>query len=323
MSEANPKKIDVIIEMSKTGKTNKEIAEHFVCSTGYVSRILTENGIHHKSELPEDSIIVESYKRTFSCNKTAKELGINPKSVLKVLYRNNVSTTGIQHYRLNAEKYSRDIQKQMKELYESGMSVLLLEEKFGGSSTSIRQAIVRMGGELREPGGKKPIERTEELQKEICNLYEQGFSQTEIAHRFNIAQTTVSKILISNGIRTRVKTKHPAYKNGRARHNDGYILLWMEPNDSLSKMRPANGYVGEHRLVMARHLGRPLFEHETVHHLNGNRGDNRLENLQLRNGKHGKGQVLQCVDCLSNDIDTTDYNICNKCKSTKIRSIEI
>ena len=85
MSEANPKKIEVIIEMSKSGKTNKEIAEHFVCTTGYISRILTENGIHHKSELPEDSIIVESYKRTFSCNKTAKELGINPKSVLKVL----------------------------------------------------------------------------------------------------------------------------------------------------------------------------------------------------------------------------------------------
>lgn len=60
-------------------------------------------------------------------------------------------------------------------------------------------------------------------------------------------------------------------------NKDNYRVVYAP--DHPNSMR--NGFILEHRLVMSNHIGRKLEDHENVHHINGDRKDNRIENLEI------------------------------------------
>lgn len=88
--------------------------------------------------------------------------------------------------------------------------------------------------------------------------------------------------------KARTGQNHPQWNGGRLVDKDGYVRVFF-PSHPNYKVR----HIMEHRLVMEKHLGRYLAKNESVHHVNGVRTDNRIDNLELWTTSHPYGQRVE------------------------------
>lgn len=93
---------------------------------------------------------------------------------------------------------------------------------------------------------------------------------------------------------------HRWWRGGKFKTKAGYIKVYS-PGHPYARNRGAKtlgsgGYVFEHRLVVEKFLSRYLLPEEKVHHRNGIKDDNRIENLQLIANKPHYGEV-KCPSC--------------------------
>lgn len=125
---------------------------------------------------------------------------------------------------------------------------------------------------------------------QVIARYKSGRSMTEIAREFGVTKHAIQDRLSRAAIKTRRRKDYPsprgvsshAWRGGRfIEPKQGYVVVWTPKGQRL-----------EHRVIMTKHLGRPLRKNEYVHHINGIRADNRIENLALTSPEKHEAMTL-------------------------------
>lgn len=251
----------------------------------------------HRKNGVTDEMIVDAYRRLGAGKRVAQSLGVGENTVYKVLIGNDVVTDGHQRLRF----FDSAARQRLVTEYQGDISAAQLATRHGCSTYSVLSALRKANVEIRSA---KP-HMTEDERLELKELYESGLTFKEVARQTGRHENTVQKLMndhypeiVRSG---RVGPGSPHWLGGRT-YFHGYAAVWVPKDDPFAAMAHKSGYVPEHRLVVARRFKRPLTSTETVHHINGDRGDNRPENLELRQGKHGKNTVTVCLDCGSRNI---------------------
>lgn len=246
--------------------------------------------------------VVELYESGVSGFAIAKQGGFPTTSVYRILREAGVEMRDGSR----APAVSSERALVLAKEYVDGASLKDLAGREGVSVKAVEFALRRLGVPIR-PRGAQREQIPDEVRDRIVSLYK-TMSQERVASEVGRSQAFVSRVLREAGVETGFRSgeRHHLWKGGWTTGTEGYIRVRLELDSPFWCMRDRAGYVLEHRLVMARSLGRPLTDDETVHHRNGDRADNRLENLQLRQGRHGKGTRVVCLDCGSHNVGAAE-----------------
>lgn len=293
-----------IVEMYTAGQTSIEIAAKLGVNPATVRTALHAAGVplDMGPRLSESVLqqMIELYAAGHSSRAIARQLGLERASVRSNLYRRGIK----------APKLSAKMQQKIIDLCKvDNFSVPLVSKQLGLGPALVRRVLLQHGIVPQRIGYKRhPI--TNAQTQEIVELYGQGVGTEELAAKYKISSGTVQNWLKKLGVCLR----EPGFRTGENHHDwqggrivkSGYVFVLVhegEPYYEMAQMKAGTvKYVPEHRLVMARSLGRCLTKHETVHHKDGDPSNNDLGNLQLRTGNHGRGASFHCQDCGSYNV---------------------
>jgi DNA invertase Pin-like site-specific DNA recombinase len=247
--------------------------------------------------------VIKMYLAGIGANTIAREIGYSNGLIYDILRRNDVKSRGRERGQEFKRKVSGKNLELALRLFDNGSTATEIAARLDCTVATAAAALKAAGRELR-PGGLHRFDNSDCAK--IIALREAGKSQQAIADELGVSQPIIGRTLrrlgVSSDSRMPRREQHGMWKGGKTKAG-GYVMVMPQSGDAIgAAMMNSVGYVQEHRLVMAHELGRPLLQHETVHHIDGNKENNKVSNLQLRFGKHGKHIAYECAACGSRNI---------------------
>jgi len=230
---------------------------------------------------------VNAYTTGSNVAEVAEILGVHRLVTTRILRQ-----AGVEIRPATLSKKSRDQVHEAKKLFMDGMSIKSIAKELERPYSTVRYWLKERD---TRPGHTYLADQIHDsTKKKIVHAFENGASLIQLRRDFNVSPSVLDKILVDSGCkitdsRTRKGPDHYLFKGGRQFTHEGYVNIWIPEDSPYASMRNARGLVKEHRLVMAKHLGRPLYPYEQVHHLNGIKDDNRSGNLELWTRDHPSG----------------------------------
>lgn len=249
----------------------------------------------------DEASLVARYVNGATLQEAADAFGVSRFVARRVLREAGVHRRGPVAYRTPR---TEDIERAVL-AYAGGLSCDQSARIARVTGKAFAEVLVARGVRLRTRGEARRARLSDEQLATAVRMFEDGTGVAGIGAILGTGATAVRRAFKDADVaptRRGAAHRQPG-EFGRHVNGAGYVLVGLLPEHPEFAMANRQGYVLEHRLVMARALGRPLRKRETVHHVNGRKADNDLGNLQLRQGHHGQGVVMQCRRCGSHDIE--------------------
>ncbi len=294
------------------GGTGDEIGRQFGITGVTVYRALKRQGIARRQACPrsdwEDTEqnrrdLVAAYETGTGIARLARKFHVNGRRVVQIL--DESGHTG--RHPGGKRRFTDEDASEFARLYQAGESLTQLGKQYGVSTQVVRRYLLRAGVELRPVGA--PAFWTDERKAEVTRYYLAGHQIQDIAKVMGCGIDTLTRTLVELGVHEkkpydRRGENSPSWQGGRVVRDDGYIQVRVTDENRHLADTNRSGYMLEHRLVMARKLGRPLLPGETPHHKNLIRSDNSPGNLELWVTSQPKG--ARVADLLEWSLDMLD-----------------
>lgn len=288
-----------VAEMYAAGRNCRAIGRQIGVSAETVRRALRRQGIAIRDgrRVPvDDKQTRVLYEGGATYDEIAARLGLTRYVVRGALARSGITPRTSADYRRTPADADEVVR-----LYGETRSSKKVSNRLGLPESTVLRILHERGVRTRKRAYLLSAGQFAEAER----LYREGAPVRGIAERISAPIRSIQAAFAEAGITPKDRGSALGPSRVVTGKDGAYIAVRVEDDDPLACMRTAHGYVLEHRLAMARQLGRPLLPGETVHHINNDGHDNRPENLQLRFGRHGTGYVMRCADCGSHRLEPT------------------